>query len=482
VTHPEKEAGKEIMSKRQLHLGLALYQTGWDPLAWRLPEAYTGGIGSPQLAVDLARAAERGKFDHIFIGSSYANAPGSHVNISRWDSFVLAGHVAAHTRNLGLLVSANSSLEHPFFVARQLATLDHFSGGRAGINVVSGVERVGNPPANVGKNPVPAPPQIYARAVEFTEVLYRLLYSWDRDFLVDDRESGVFVKPEAFHPAAFEGEFFSVAGPLNTAAPIQSRIPNFHVGYSEHSLAYGATYAQARFSPLRDTEQGKKAYREHKARVAALGRDPEKFKVIPGVEIYPGATRAEALAKFREVQAFQTNIAIPAGLSRAFGVDLTAVKPTEKVFDVVDIESVIDLELEDALSNEAADGAAKVIGSTQATRRTGTPEYPVNSLQTYLRQWVLRVFDPSDLTFKDLFEFLRWRPHFPLLVGDAKKIADWLEEQLTEETLDGIQFFPPYHRGPVDLFVDLVVPELQRRGIFRKEYEHSTFERNLGSA
>lgn len=462
-----------MSKKKQLHLGLALYPVGWDLLAWRLPEAYGRGLLDPGLAVDLARAAERGLFDHIFIGSSFANAPANHQNIGRWDSFVLAGHVSAHTRNLGLLVSANSSLEHPYFVARQLATLDHFSDGRAGINIVSGIERIGNPPANVGKHPVPKREEIHARAEEFTKLLFGLLYSWDRDFLLDDKEGGRFVNPDSFKAQNFKGQFFDVAGALNTAAPIQQQIPNFHVGYSEQSLAYGAQYAQARFSPLHDLVQGKAAYKAHKARIAANGRDPDKFKVIPGVQIYPGATQAEAIAKFRQIEAFWTEAVIPAGLSRALGVDLSTISLDEKVFNVVDFESIQPLSLGEVLTKDK--------NTTGILDRDRTPEYPNEDFKTYLREWVLNVFSPDELTFKDLIQFLRWKPHFPVLVGDTKKIADWLEEQLEEETLDGVQVFPPYHRGPVHLFVDLVVPELQRRGIYRTEYEASTFEKNLGT-
>ena len=207
-------------SKRQLHLGMAGYPVGWDLLAWRLPEAYGRGLLDPALAIDLARAAERGLFDHIFLGSSYANAPGNHQNIGRWDSFVLAGHLSAHTRNLSFLVSANSSLEHPFFVARQLATLDHFSGGRAGIDIVSGVERIGNPPANVGKHPVPQSNEIYARAEEFTKLLYGLLYSCGSRFSSRRQSRWPIRQSASFKPQKFKGEFFEVAGALNVAAPI----------------------------------------------------------------------------------------------------------------------------------------------------------------------------------------------------------------------------------------------------------------------
>jgi len=468
--------------QRRLHLGLAVYPVGWDPIAWRLPEAYPNGLKDPRLAVDLARTAERGLFDHIFIGSSYANAPESHQNIGRWDSFVLAGAVSAATDKLGLLVSTNSSLEHPFFVARQLATLDHFSNGRAGINIVFGIDRVGDPPANVGNHPVPDNDSKYGRAKEFTEALYKLLYSWDKDFIVDNKETGEFVRADAFHPANFHGEHFNIAGALNSPSPLQKRIPNFHVGTSLDSLEYGAAYAQARFSPWHDLEQGKRAYREQKERVAKNGGDPDKFQIIPGIEVYPGATRREALEKFRQVQAFITNTVLPTSLGRVLGVDLSNVRDTEKVFDVVSFDTIVDTPF-DSIFEEAFDEQARVAtGVNVITRKSETLPFEKQQFSTWLRESVLNVFDANDLTFKDLYEFLRWRSHFPVLVGDGKKIADWLEEQFHERTLDGAQVFPPYHRGPADLFVDLVVPELQRRGIYRTEYEASTFEENLGTA
>jgi alkanesulfonate monooxygenase SsuD/methylene tetrahydromethanopterin reductase-like flavin-dependent oxidoreductase (luciferase family) len=347
----------------------------------------------------------------------------------------------------------------------------------ASISCPGSVERIGNPPANVGKNPVPQSNEIYARAEEFTQLLYGLLYSWDRDFLLDDKAGGEFVKSSSFRPQQFKGEFFEVAGALNVAAPIQGRIPNFHVGYSEQSLTYGARHAQARFSPLHDISQGKEAYRSHKKRVASFGGDPDKFKVIPGVLVYPGATQAEAIAKFRQIEAFWTEAVFPRGLSEALNVDLSTVSLDEKVFNVVDFESIAAVSLDGVLDQDK--------NTTHIQNRSCMPEYPDGDFKTYLREWVLNVFDPDDLTFKDLI-VLRWKPYFPLLVGDARKIADWLEEQLEEqleeETLDGVQLFPPYHRGPVHLFTDLVVPELQRRGIYRTAYEANTFEKNLGTA
>ncbi|GAB2455770.1 NtaA/DmoA family FMN-dependent monooxygenase [Xylanimonas ulmi] len=450
-----------MSEKKKLRIGLAAYGTGWDLSGWRLPEATNRGLVDPSVIVDVARTAERGKLDYVFAGSALGSEPDRLNRIFRWDNFVYAGYAAAVTTKLGFLMSVNSSFEHPYAVARQLATLDRFNGGRTALNVVFGIDREGDPALNYGKNPVPTEQSKYARAREFTEVLNRLLYeSWDEDFLLDDKAAGVLVKPGSWHRIHHQGEHFEVRGPLNVPRPVQQRIPNVHVGLSEESLQYGADLAQIRFSPYFGLERGKAEYRSLKGRVAAAGRDPEKFKIIPGATFYVAGTSREARAKFREVVSLQATEEIPEVFSKALGVDLSRVSAGERVLDVVDVDT-IDADALDAFFSGMARRSPSVVRDARALVR--------QVLSTQLGE---------EATFEDLYQYLlRSRDdQQPALVGDANHIADWLEENLEEGVLDGIQVFPPYHRGPADAFVDLVVPELQRRGIFRTEYEAGTFQ------
>ncbi|RDG31875.1 NtaA/DmoA family FMN-dependent monooxygenase [Streptomyces corynorhini] len=446
-----------MSGRRTLRLGLAAYGTGWDLDAWRLPEATSSGLRDPSVILDTARTAERGKLDYVFAGSALGSEPDRLNRIFRWDNFVYAGHAAAITKNLGFVMSVNSSFEHPYSVARQLATLDNFNGGRTALNVVFGIDRDGDPVGNYGKNPVPTEETKYARAREFTTVVNRLLYeSWDDDFLLDDRAGGTLVRPGSWHQVDFHGEHFDVRGPLNVPPPVQRHIPVVQVGLSEESLRYGADFAQVRFSPYFGISRGKEEYRRLKERVAANGRDPEKFKIIPGITFYLAGTVREARAKFNEINSLQLEQELPAVFSRALGIDLSRVRDSERVLDVVDIEKIAD----DALGPLTGDRARDVKNGGELLGR------------------ILATQIGEDATLRDLYHYVQRSRHEqqPAVVGDARAIADWLEENFEEEVLDGVQLFPPYHRGPADLFVDLVVPELRRRGIFRTEYEASTLQ------
>ncbi|MEV0709960.1 NtaA/DmoA family FMN-dependent monooxygenase [Nocardia aurea] len=449
------------MSDRKLRLGLAAYGTGWDAEAWRLPQATSSGLRDPSVILDVARAAERGKLDYVFSGSALGSEPEYLQRVYRWDNFVYAGYAAAITKNLGFLVSVNSSFEHPYAVARQLATLDNFSKGRTALNVVFGIDRDGDPALNYGKNPVPDEQSKYSRAREFTDVVNRLLYqSWDDDFLLADKDKNLLIRPGSWHRIEHAGEHFEVRGPLNVPPPVQQRIPNVHVGTSEESLRYGADFAQIRFSPYFGIERGKQEYRKLKERVAATGRDPEKFKIIPGATFYIAGTKREAQAIYRQVTNFTLTEEIPEQFSLALGIDLSRVRDSEKVVDVVDLDTVAPDVFEDFLPT---------LGREKRHTDTRDDREIIRRLLTAIGE---------DLTLRELYHHVHRSRQAaqPALVGDAVTIADWVEEHFVERVLDGVQFFPPYHRGPADLFVDTVVPELQRRGLFRTEYEADTLQ------
>ncbi|MGF3056754.1 LLM class flavin-dependent oxidoreductase [Microbacterium sp. YY-01] len=457
--------------RKQLHIGLAAYGTGWDLRAWRLPEANNHGLIDPSVITDIARIAERGKLDYIFAGSSLASDADSLQRIHRWDTSVFAGYAAAVTRNVGFLVSVNSSFEHPFTVARQVATLDNFSRGRVALNVVFGIDRSGHPELNYEGENLPDEQSKYVRAREFTVALNQLLHSWDRDFVLDDKEGGTLVRPGSWHTIDFRGEFFNVRGPLNAPPPVQQQIANVHVGMSPESLDYGADLAHVRFSPYFGLEIGREHYRSHKQRVSDRGRDPEAFKIIPGITPFVGGTLREAREKFREVQAFQVTTQLPAAYSRAFGLNLREINESERVLDVIDTDTIGADSLKQLVSDQA-----------HRTSRLAGQERTADDDARWLRDVVIPTLG-EDLTLADLYRFtLSNRYSQGAVVGDAATIATWLETHLEEEALDGIQIFPPYHRGPADAFVDQVVPELQRRGIFRTEYEHDTLAETLGIA
>jgi N-acetyl-S-(2-succino)cysteine monooxygenase len=461
------------VTRKQLKLGLAAYGTGWDLDAWRLPEATNSGLVDPSVIVDLATTAERGKLDYLFAGSSLATEPRKLSRIFRWDSAVYSGYAAARTEHVGFLLTYNTSFEHPYHVARQLATLDRFSHGRAAINAVFGIDRSGGPTENFKGFAVPTEESKYRRAEEFTEILYKLLYgSWDEDFLLDDREGGEFVKPGTWHETGAEGEFFSVRGPLNVPPPIQKHIPNVHVGESLSSLEYGARYAQARFSPYYGLKEGKLRYAEQKRRVAEAGVDPDKFVVLPGINFYLAGTTKEAREKYRQILDFQQQVELPAVLASVLGLPADQVRPDTRAQHALGAAKLTPETLESMLAAEAA-------ANPPALRH----HLNASSDHAQVARDVLNALGEDErVTLGDIYRVVQKnRASLGQFVGAPRQFADWFEENLEESVFDGVQLFPPYHRGPADFFVDHVVPELQRRGIFRKEYESTRLEENLGT-
>jgi N-acetyl-S-(2-succino)cysteine monooxygenase len=462
-------------TRKQLKIGLAAYGTGWDLDAWRLPEATNSGLTDPSVIADLATTAERGKLDYLFAGSSLATEPNVLSRVFRWDSAVYAGYAAARTEHVGFLLTYNTSFEHPYHVARQLATLDRFSHGRAAINAVFGIDRAGGPTENFKGFAVPTEETKYKRAEEFTETLYQLLYkSWDDDFLLDDKIGGVLIKPGSWHETAFQGEFFRVRGPLNVPTPVQKHIPNVHVGESRESLEYGARFAQARFSPYYGVRDGKRHYAEQKRRVAEAGFDPDKFKVLPGINFYVAATSREARAKYREILAFQQHVELPAALTAALNLDVPSdrLRPDDRLQDVLGSAKLTPESLEHALAAEVA---------ANPPRRSHHLNLSDDHGQV-AREVLAALGEDEQVTLGDLFRVVqKKRASLGQFVGNPQEFADWFEENLEESVFDGVQLFPPYHRGPADFFVDHVVPELQRRGIFRTEYESTRLEENLGT-
>lgn len=451
--------------QKQLKLGFAAYGTGWDLKAWRLPEANNVGLKDPSVIVDVARIAERGKIDYVFAGSSLASEPTSLQRVFRWDNAVYTGYAAAVTRNVGFLISYNTSIEHPYLVARQLATADHFSEGRVGLNLVYGIDR-GVVGRNFGKWNIPDNSTKYARAEEFTDSVYRLLYeSWAEGYFADGKDGGQLIAPDAAAELNHRGTFFDIAGPLNTPPPLQQRIPLVHVGASAASLDIGARYADIRFSSYLGHEAGRAEYASHKARVKAAGRNPSNFLVLPGIGFYIGGTKAEARDKFRQVSRLETTEVIPAAISATFGVDLSRVSVREKAVNALNLTEdspAIQLNVPHPYAN---------------VERAGADD------RAWLQDFVLNQLDDPDVTLEDLYYYVQQHRYGQgVYVGNYSGFADFLERGLGDEVFDGVQLFAPYHRGPLDHFVDHVVPILQQRGIFRQDYESPTLEGNLGLA
>lgn len=438
------------MSDRHVKIGFSLWPIGFHASAWRLPEATQHGAADPRILTDAIRTAERGTFDYFFMGSGLVSIVDrsstyhfnrNHADAFKLDSFGVTHYAAAVSEHIGLVATVNSTYQDPFLVAREAATLDHLSRGRAAVNIITG-----NVPAaahNFGRTEHPDGDFRYERAAEFVEVLRALWDSWEDGWLVGDKRTGQLLDLQRSHPIDFQGKHFGVRGPLNVPRPPQGQIPIIHAGDSEHSREFGAEFADIRFIRFTGTPaQQREYYADGKARLAAYGRDPQEYSLLPGLAVYPGNTRAEARAKFRHVQELSVLHYSGAHLSETLGVDVSGAEASEKVAVVVD--------------------------------RAELGE----------RAWIVdeafEAYGDDAITLAQLFGYLGNKPFDgTTVVGSGEDVADWIEEQFTAQTLDGVVLFNTYLPGNLDDFVNLVVPELQRRGLFRKSYDTSTFREHF---
>ncbi|CAH1653594.1 MULTISPECIES: NtaA/DmoA family FMN-dependent monooxygenase [unclassified Chelatococcus] len=435
--------------KRQLHLGLTVWPSGFHPAGWRLPEARTNGNSSRDFFRRVAQLAERGKFDFFFIGDQVVGLPEwQHErpnHVLRPEALSLAGFVAGVTEKVGIVTTVNVTYSEPYSVARATATLDHISGGRIGWNIVTGEAEAAA--RNYGRKEHWDNSRRYEWATEFVQVVKGLWDSWEDGARVADKPSGVFIDESKVHRIDYNGNFFSVDGPLNAERPIQGQIPIVNAGRSERSIELGAEYSDIKFtnSSTLGLEGAKAYYADLKARVAAHGRNPDEQFIIPGIVIYTAPTDAEAHDLYRRIQGLWTIPVKLEEIASGFGVDLSGHGPDTRL--------------------SAIPAFANISGK------------PLEFLEVAREQ-----YGTDDITLAELYRSYHRRFGFKEIVGGPSTIADVLQRWFEERAADGFMIFPPYVEGAHEAFVDLVIPELQRRGIFRTEYTGSTLRDHFGLA
>ena len=426
--------------RKHIRLGFSIWATGFHPAGWRLPEASHDGTFDPDFLTRMARLSERGTRAFFFIGDRVVGLPetqAEHPNlVLRPEALTLAAFVAAVTERIGIVATVNTTYSDPFNVARALATTDHLSKGRLAFNIVTG--RDPQAAANFSRDAHWATDPRFDRATEYTQIVQALWDSWEDDALVGNKSGGTFVDADKVHRIDYRGEHFSVAGPLNIVRPVQGQIPLLTAGSSERSCEFGAEYADIRFGTSLFLEPAKAYYADVKARLAKYGRRPDDQALVTGIAVYAGGTTREAHDKYREIQDRTITSYDLGPLSTAISVDLS---PYRLDTPLADIEALaLPGEERQRILNQAKDS-----------------------------------FGSDQITVRDLVHYFRRSGGGPEVVGDAKKIADVFEQWFHERATDGFIIFPPYLPGSAHLFVDLVVPELQRRGLFRTEYEGTTF-------
>ncbi|MBL6456561.1 LLM class flavin-dependent oxidoreductase [Belnapia sp. T6] len=430
------------MSQRQLKLGAFMRPVSIHTGAWRYPGAFPDANFNFAHYKRFIQTLERGRFDAFFMADHLAllNMPiealkRSHT-VSSFDPLTLLPALAAVTERIGLIATASTTYNEPYHIARKFASLDHISGGRAGWNLVT----TSNPDAalNFGQDEHMAHGERYQRAREFFEVVTGLWDGWADDALIRDVESGIFFDPDRVKPLDHVGPEFKVRGPLNVARPVQGWPVIVQAGASEAGKQIAAETAEAVFAGAGTLADGQRLYADIKGRMPALGRDPDHLKILPGCFVVVGETVAEARAKRAHLDSLVHYDSAIASLSIALGTDASQFDP---------------------------DGPLPPIPDTNASKSG--------------RERAIALAEREGLTVRQLAQRLGGYAGLAM-VGTPQTIADEMEAWLEGCGADGFNVMFPWLPGGLDEFVDRVVPELQRRGLFRREYEGTTLRDHLG--
>jgi alkanesulfonate monooxygenase len=435
-----------LMSDNKMRLAAYFNPTGHHVASWRHPRAQKDASTNFQHYIEIAQTAERAKFDMIFLADSVATREADMEAISRSVQFIahfepitLLSALAAVTKKIGLVATVSTTYNEPFNVARKFASLDWISNGRAGWNLVTsnGMTQA----LNFGRTSVDPHAIRYARAQEFADVVKGLWDSWDDDAFVKNTESGLFFEPEKMHYLNHQGEYYSVRGPLNVPRPPQGHPVIVQAGASEEGKETAAMLAEAIFSPHLNIDAAKAYYDDVKGRMKKYGRDPDHLKILPGLSVVVAETDAKAEEDFNYLQSLIHPMVGREILSTMMGgLDLSK-------YDM-------DKELPDPL--------------------------PENKGSKGHYDSILAMARREKLTIRQLGERVAGARGKNTTHGSPKKVADYMESWFRAGACDGFCIMPPYIPGLHDDFCNMVVPELQKRGLFRTEYEGNTLRDNLG--
>jgi FMN-dependent oxidoreductase (nitrilotriacetate monooxygenase family) len=437
------------MSTRELHLGVNVLSDGMHPAAWQHPSANPNWFTDPAYWIDIARTAERGTLDALFLADSPSlfQEPGQPLVAPplALDPIVLLSTLASVTTHLGLIGTVSTSFEEPYNIARRFASLDHLSRGRVAWNVVTSSDPFAW--QNFGHGPVPdgqpSRAERYGRAAEFIEVVRALWDSWDDDAVLADKRTGAFSRIGSINTIDHRGTHFSVGGPLTLPRTPQGHPVLFQAGGSAGGLDLAAKYADGVFAAQASLPDALRNAHELRSRTAAYGRPANAVRIMPGLSFVLGSTEEEARRRNDELNELAGERRL-AHLAGQLSVD-----PSE-------------LDWDKPLPRWLIDGAETVGGSQGA------------------RDIVVNLARREDLTVRQLLDrVITWHR---LVVGGPEQLADAIEEWFVAGAVDGFNLMPDVFPSGLELFVDHVVPILRDRGLFRREYTATTLRGHLGLA
>ncbi len=423
----------------QMRLGVFLAGTGSNMASWRHPDAVADGAINLEYYLDLTRKAEAAKLDFVFFGDGLYISEKSHPNfLNRFEPLTLLAYLAAHTSHIGLAATLSTTYSDPFTVARQFATIDHVSDGRAGWNIVT--SPLEGSALNYSRAEHPQHDLRYRMADEFLEVTKGLWDSWEEGAFVRNKRTGQFIDPSKMHRLDHQGEFYSVQGPLAISRSKQGRPVLIQAGSSEAGKNFASKHADLIFTGQGSIPAAREFYEDVKERAARHGRNPEDLLILPGCAPIVGETEEAAERKYREI----------AGL-----VEIEeALNYLGRYFNDMDFSPY---GLDDPFP-ELGDFARN--GWESATDKL---KQLAREEKLTLREMALRTTTPKTV-----------------FMGTPERVADTMQEWFEAGVVDGFMMNAAVLPVGLTDFLDGVLPILKERGLFRGEYEHGTLHENLG--
>ena len=420
-----------------------MHGLGHQPGAWRVRRGPSTDYVSPDMYAAIARKAEEGKLHVLFLAEQITNQEvGAQRPCGAMDTASVLSYMAAVTSRIGLVGTASTTYNQPYDLARRFATVDHLSKGRVGWNCVTTAHAVAAQMFGTGSHP--EAPQRYSRADEFLDVVIKLWESWEPDALVDDKKNNIFADPDKIHAINHSGENFTVRGPLPFMRSRQGRPVIFHAGSSPTGRDQAAKFADVIFTAQHTTDGAKSFRADIRRRAEAHGRHPDSIKVLPGMNVILGETVQEAKRKKAALDNALTLDQLLATMARICGVSAAFLrKHLDRPFPVAELPP--DEELKNGIG---------------------------------WRRSVIDLAVAENLTVRELLTRAPSSHHH--IVGTAADVADAMEERLEAHAADGFTMMVDMLPEGVNDIVDLLVPELQRRGLFHTEYSHRYLRDMLG--
>ncbi|MGN7280122.1 LLM class flavin-dependent oxidoreductase [Bacillus altitudinis] len=428
---------------KEMKLAVYLVGSGMHLGSWRLPHVQADASIDVNFYRKMALKAEEGKLDAVFIADSLAIDENSHPHIlNRFDPAVLITAMGAATNRIGVVATASTTYSEPYVLARQFASIDHATGGRAGWNVVTTADATGRTAQNFGRTSHVKHDDRYQMAEEFIDVVQGLWDSWEDDAFIRDKKTGQFYDEQKVHPIHHKGTYFQVRGPLNIGRTPQGQPVIFQAGSSEPGQQFAARTAEVVFSHKKDLQSAQAFYKELKERLPQFGRRPNELHILQGISPVIGRTKKEAQEKKRQLnEALLPEQALKFLSGYVGNVDLTAYSPDTPAKEV----------------------AWKKVDSIQSDFET-----------------IMRIIHEQNPTVGELYAKVSNAASHDRWIGTPEQIADEMEKWVDVGAADGFMLIPAVLPDTLKDFVELVVPILQERKLFRTDYKGHTLREHLG--